>query len=128
MKALLDTYTFLWWNINSPELSDTARDFIADGSNEIYLSAASAWEIAIKYAKGRLELPETPEQYVAHRLTKHGFSPLPIQLSHALHVYQLPPHHQDPFDRLLIAQSQLEALPLLSIDSQIKRYNVSLVW
>lgn len=128
MKALLDTHTFLWWNINSPELSDTARDFIADGSNEIYLSAASAWEIAIKYAKGRLELPETPEQYVAHRLTKHGFSPLPIQLSHALHVYQLPPHHQDPFDRLLIAQSQLEALPLLSIDSQIKRYNVSLVW
>jgi len=128
MKALLDTHTFLWWNINSPQLSDTARDFIADGSNEIYFSAASAWEIAIKYAKGRLDLPETPELYVAHRLVKHGFSPLPIQLSHALHVYQLPPHHQDPFDRLLIAQSQLEVLPLLSADSQIKCYNVALVW
>ncbi len=128
MKALLDTHVFLWWNLNDPQISVTAREFISDGRNEVFLSAASAWEIAIKYAKGRLELPETPERYVANRLRRHHFSPLPIQLSHALHVYTLPDIHQDPFDRLLIAQSQLEKLPLLTADADIARYGISIVW
>lgn len=128
MKALLDTHAFLWWNLNDPQISVTAREFISDGRNEIFLSAASAWEIAIKYAKGRLELPETPEQYVANRLRRHHFSPLPIQMSHALHVHTLPDIHQDPFDRLLIAQSQLEKLPLLTADADISRYGISIVW
>ena len=128
MKALLDTHTFLWWNLDAPQLSETARDFISDGRNEIFLSAASAWELAIKYSKGRLELPETPEHYVAHRLTRHRFSTLPIQLSHALQVYSLPEIHKDPFDRLLVAQSQLESLPLLTADAEIARYDVNIIW
>ena len=128
MKALLDTHTFLWWNLDDPHLSEIAREFISDGRNEIFLSAASVWEIAIKYSKGRLELPDKPEQYVAQRLTRHRFSSLPIQLSHAAQVYRLPGFHTDPFDRLLVVQSQLEELPLLTADLQIARYDVNIIW
>ena len=128
MRALLDTHTFLWWNLDAPQLSSAAREFIATGGNEIFLSAASAWEIAIKTAKGRLTLPEPPDQYVAERMRLHHFSALPIELSHALEVYRLPDIHQDPFDRLLIAQSQLEKMPLLTADSEINRYQVEVIW
>jgi PIN domain nuclease of toxin-antitoxin system len=128
MRALLDTHTFLWWNLDAPQLSSAAREFIATGGNEIFLSAASAWEIAIKAAKGRLTLPEPPDQYVAERMRLHHFSALPIELSHALEVYRLPDIHQDPFDRLLIAQSQLEKMPLLTADSEINRYQVEVIW
>jgi PIN domain nuclease of toxin-antitoxin system len=128
MKALLDTHTFLWWNANDPQLTTVVRDIITDGNNEIFLSAASAWEIAIKAASGRLVLPEPPENYVADRLTFHRFQGLPIQLSHALRVYSLPEIHRDPFDRLLIAQSQLEKMPLLTSDENISKYNVRVIW
>jgi len=128
MRALLDTHTFLWWNLDDPQLSETARKFITKGDNEIFLSAASAWEIAIKALKRRLILPERPDQYVADRLLLHRFSVLPIQLSHALEVYNLPAIHQDPFDRLLIAQSQLEDLPILTVDPEIGRYMVDVIW
>ena len=128
MRALLDTHTFLWWNLDAAQLSAEAREFITKGNNEIFLSAASAWEIAIKAAKGRLTLPEPPDQYVADRMRLHRFSALPIELSHALEVYRLPNIHQDPFDRLLIAQSQLEDLPLLTADSEIGRYQVEVIW
>ncbi|KAA3656804.1 MAG: type II toxin-antitoxin system VapC family toxin [Chloroflexi bacterium] len=128
MKALLDTHTFLWWNLNAPQLSQTAREMIADGDNEIFLSAASAWEIAIKYAKGRLDLPEPPDRYVPNRLKLHHFSSLTIQLTHALQVYALPSIHNDPFDRLLIVQSQLEKMPLLTADLEIARYGVEIIW
>jgi len=128
MRALLDTHTFLWWNLDAPQLSAEVRAFIANGDNEIFLSAASAWEIAIKAAKGRLTLPEPPDQYVAERMRLHHFSALPIELSHALEVYRLPDIHQDPFDRLLIAQSQLEKMPLLTADSEINRYQVEVIW
>lgn len=128
MRALLDTHTFLWWNLNAPELSDAVHDFIADGRNQIYFSAASAWEIAIKSAKGRLELPDTPAHYVTQRLAQHNFTPLPIQLSHTLAVYDLPDIHQDPFDRLLIVQSQLEGLLLLSADQAVAKYEVNVFW
>ena len=128
MKALLDTHTFLWWNLNDPQLSHRVRDFIGDGRNEIYFSAASAWEIAIKAAKGRLTLPEDPDQYVANRMIQHHFSALPVEISHALHVYKLRQIHSDPFDRLLIAQSQMEDLPLLTADSVISSYPVKVIW
>lgn len=128
MKALLDTHTFLWWNLDDPRLSNAAREFIAAGSNEIFLSAASAWEIAIMAARGRLVLPEPPDQYVSNRMRLHRFSPLPIGLSHALEVYQLPELHQDPFDRLLIVQSQLEDLPLITGDAEISRYRIEIIW
>ncbi len=128
MKALLDTHTFLWWNMDDSRLSQTARDLIADGGNELFLSVASAWEIAIKAARGSLILPEPPEQYVPSRLQRHQIAPLRIQLSHALRVYNLPPIHRDPFDRLLIAQSQQEDLPILTADSEIVRYDVRVIW
>ncbi|HFQ94763.1 MAG TPA: type II toxin-antitoxin system VapC family toxin [Anaerolineae bacterium] len=128
MKALLDTHTFLWWNLDSPQLSDTVREFISDGRNEIFLSAASAWEIAIKYARGRLELPEPPDKYVVGRLNKHHFLTLPIQISHTLQVYNLPAIHNDPFDRLLVVQSRMEGLPLLTSDRELARYRVETIW
>lgn len=128
MRALLDTHTFLWWNTDDPQLSKTARDIIADGANEIFLSAASAWEIAIKSARGRLSLPDPPEKYVAERLALHRFQGLPIQLSHALGVYSLPDRHRDPFDRLLIVQSQLERMPILTKEKIFHRYQVEVIW
>ena len=128
MRALLDTHAFLWWNADDPRLSQTVRDVIADGHNELYLSVASAWEIAIKAARGSLILPEPPEVYVPSRLQLHRILPLPIQLRHALHVFDLPTIHRDPFDRLLIAQSRLEELPIMTTDPDIARYDVSVIW
>lgn len=128
MKYLLDTHTFLWWNLEDPQLSARVREIITNGGNEIFLSAASAWEIAIKAAKGRLTLPDDPAQYIAERMSLYRFQSLPVQISHACLVYRLPSHHSDPFDRLLIAQSQVEGLPLLSGDSEIARYDVEIIW
>jgi PIN domain nuclease of toxin-antitoxin system len=128
LKALLDTHTFLWWNLDDPRLSNRAKNFIADGKNEIYLSAAVAWEIAIKTARGRLILPESPDRYLASRMDLHRLLPLPVQISHALHVFHLPAYHQDPFDRLLIAQSILEELPLVTGDEVFSRYGIALIW
>lgn len=128
MRYLLDTHTFLWWNMDDPQLSTIAKEIIADGQNEIFLSAATAWEIAIKTARVRLTLPEDPTRYVSNRLSLHGFPALPIQIQHAAHVYKLPMHHADPFDRLLIAQSQLESMPLISVDAEICKYEVEISW
>jgi PIN domain nuclease of toxin-antitoxin system len=128
MKAILDTHTFLWWNTDDPQLSEVARRFISDGENELFLSAVSTWEIAIKCARGRLVLPENPGEYVANRMAIYRIQPLPIQISHTLRIYDLPDIHQDPFDRLLIAQSQMEDLPILTADTTIARYDVSIIW
>ena len=128
MKAILDTHIFLWWNMDDPQLSSSIREIISDGRNELFLSAASAWEIAIKAGRGRLSLPAQPQAYVADRLVLHGFRPLPITLSHALQVYALPEHHRDPFDRLLIAQGQLENMPILTADPVIAKYDVDAVF
>jgi PIN domain nuclease of toxin-antitoxin system len=128
VKAILDTHTFLWWNMDDPQLSPVARDFIADRYNEVYFSAASAWEIALKAARGRLALPDKPGKYVADRLALHRIQALPIQLSHALRVYELPEIHRDPFDRLLVVQSQMEGMPILTGDETIRRYPVEIIW
>jgi|SRR5271157_13385 len=128
MKYLLDTHTFLWWCLGADQVSPRARKIIADGRNEIYLSAASAWEIAIKAGRGRLTLPEDPVHYVVSRMNRHRFLALPVQTTHALRVYDLPTHHADPFDRLLIVQSQMESMPLLTKDAEIRRYDVETVW
>jgi PIN domain nuclease of toxin-antitoxin system len=128
MRAILDTHTFLWWNTDDPQLSGVARRFISDGENELFLSAASTWEIAIKCARGRLLLPENPGEYVANRMAYYRIQPLPIQISHTLRIYELPDIHQDPFDRLLIAQSQMEDIPILTADKTISRYDVMIIW
>jgi PIN domain nuclease of toxin-antitoxin system len=128
LRALLDTSVFLWSDLEQQRLSPTAREFIADGTNDLVLSAATAWEIAIKHAKGQLELPEIPESYVVLRIGLDGLDPLPIEISHAIRAGTLPPIHRDPFDRLLVAQSQLENLPILTSDPNIARYGVSVIW
>ena len=128
MKYLLDTHTFLWWCLGAEQLSPRARDMIADGRNEIFFSAASVWEIAIKAGKGRLTLPEEPGRFISSRMSLHRFLALPVQISHALRVYDLPPHHADPFDRLLVAQCQMESLPLITKDEEIQRYELETIW
>jgi PIN domain nuclease of toxin-antitoxin system len=128
MRALLDTHAFLWWNMEDPQLSLRAKEIIAHGENEIFLSAASVWEISIKAAKGKLVLPEPPAQYIASRMGLYRFQPLLVQINHAARVYDLPPHHDDPFDRMLIAQSQVEGMPLLSTDAEIRKYQVEVIW
>ena len=109
-------------------LSQQARALLQDPGNQIFLSAASSWEIAIKYALGKLPLPLPPVEYVLSRMETSGTSPMPIQHSHALHAGSLPLHHADPFDRLLIAQAQLEELEILTVDRQFAAYQVNLLW
>jgi PIN domain nuclease of toxin-antitoxin system len=128
MKLLLDTHCWLWW-IGAPEnLNGRTRRQIADRKNEIYLSAASSWEIAIKYAIGKLPLPEPPGDFVPSRLVRDAISALPVQHHHALHVSTLPYHHKDPFDRLIIAQAMIEQIPILTVDRQFEPYDVELLW
>lgn len=128
MKILLDTHAFLWWITDDVKLSEFARKMMADGKNTLLLSAASAWEIAIKARLGRLKIPDPPDRFISEQMFQNTIQALPIQMSHALHVYHLPPHHQDPFDRLLIAQAELEGLTLLSSDQQMKKYDVETIW
>lgn len=129
MKALLDTHTFLWWITDHPQLSSRVRKIVSDGKNTLFLSAASGWEIAIKSSLGKIQLPgDDLESFLLEQLTINGISPLPVRMDHALHVHKLPPYHRDPFDRLLVAQAQLEDMPILTSDSQIADYPVRVVW
>jgi PIN domain nuclease of toxin-antitoxin system len=128
MRVLLDTHVFLWWINDDDRLSSAARDVLSDGENQLFFSAVSGWEIAIKTQLGKLEMPSNLEQFIAEQLDHNAIDSLPIQLSHALHVYNLPQFHRDPFDRLLVAQGQLENLPLLTSDPQLGKYKVQVVW
>ncbi len=128
MKVLLDTHTFLWWVTEDSKLSSKASEIIRDGNNELYLSAASGWEIAIKAQLNRIQLPGSPENFISEQLRINGIQSLPILMSHALHVYNLPDHHRDPFDRILVAQSQLEGLPILTADPSISLYKIEVIW
>jgi len=128
MKVLLDTHAFLWWITDSPKLSARAREVIQDSNNELFFSAASGWEIAIKAQLGRLQLPDNLEQFILEQLSLNAILVLPIQLRHALRVYTLPQYHRDPFDRILVAQSQIENLPILTTDTQITPYTVETIW
>jgi PIN domain nuclease of toxin-antitoxin system len=128
MRALLDTHAFLWWITDDPRLSPQVRKIIGEGTNELFLSAASGWEIAIKAQLGRLELSGDLVGFISRQLHLNALQSLPIQMSHAVHVHTLPGLHRDPFDRLLVAQSQLENLPILTADPQIARYSVTTIW
>ena len=128
MNLLLDTHTFLWWIADAPQLSERVRDIIADGHNKLYWSAASSWEIAIKYALGRLTLSEAPEEFILAELARNRIESLPINDFHALRAGQLPHHHRDPFDRMLIAQAQIESLSLLSNDPKCRLYELAMIW
>ena len=128
MKLLLDTQAFLWWVMDEAALSSRARQLIQDGASVLYLSAASAWEISIKASLGKLKLSDEPAKVITEQMAANGIHPLPIQVSHALRTYGLPPHHRDPFDRMLVAQSQLEDLPIVTPDQQIGQYGVQTLW
>ncbi len=128
MKILIDTHCWLWWIAAPEKLRGDVRMMIEDWRNAIFLSAASSWEIAIKYSIGKLQLPEPPELFVPKRLSRDAISSLAIEHIHALHVSRLPYHHRDPFDRLIISQAQIEGIPILTIDPQFKPYDVELIW
>jgi|SRR5688572_18369460 PIN domain nuclease of toxin-antitoxin system len=128
MRFLLDTQVWLWMQASPERISEDALAMLQDPANELLLSAASAWEIAIKYALGRLALPVPPHEYVPDRMRGSGVAALPVDHGHALQVAVLPPHHRDPFDRLLVAQAQLEALVLLTADRSLRPYDVELSW
>lgn len=128
MRALLDTHAFLWWLTDNPELSKGARSVIGDSTNELYLSAASGWEIAIKAKLGRLEIAGDPEKLIPEQMALNAIDGLPVQMSHALHVFQLPDLHRDPFDRILIAQSRVEEIPIITRDPVISQYEVETIW
>jgi len=118
VKLLLDTHVFLWWLADDKRLTAGEREAIRDPENDVYLSAASVWEIVIKQALGRLRTPE-PASAAALRL---GLQPLPITFEHAEATAALAPLHNDPFDRLLIAQAKVESLTLASHDPAIRAY------
>ncbi|MEW6572225.1 MAG: type II toxin-antitoxin system VapC family toxin [Bacillota bacterium] len=128
MRALLDTHTFLWWITDDPQLSARVREFISDGENELFFSAASGWEIAIKARLGKLSLQEDLESFLFEQLSINGINSFPVQMSHALHVYNLPDYHRDPFDRLIIAQARVENMPVITADPQFARYPVEIIW
>ena len=124
---LLDTHAFLWWLDDNPRLGARARAAIADPDNTVLVSAATAWEIAIKTGLGRLELGEPPEDVLPREIERGGFRPLAISVEHALVVRTLPLHHRDPFDRLLIAQAVAEGLRLVTADGAFANYDVGVV-
>jgi PIN domain nuclease of toxin-antitoxin system len=122
-RLLLDTHAFLWWRDDHPNLKDAARDLISS-ADMVFVSAASAWEVAIKVALGRLKIPASFEAGVV----ESGFEKLPIHFSHAQAVGRLPPYHRDPFDRMLVAQAMIEDLTLVTHDRRFKKYAVEVAW
>ena len=128
MKLLLDTHAFLWWVMNDPRLSSTARAAIADSASMVYVSAATGWEIAIKAGMGRLKLPYHAKEFVPQQIEINRFEVLPIALTHGLAVHDLPLLHRDPFDRLLVIQAQIEGLRLVTDDGLVQQYQVDILW
>jgi PIN domain nuclease of toxin-antitoxin system len=127
--VLIDTHVFLWWVSDRGALvSETARELLSDGATDVAFSMASAWEIAIKVGGGRIELPETIERYLPDRIRHHGFDLMPIDLPHVFRAGALPRLHGDPFDRMLVAQAQVEGLPILTADPLLGRYDVETIW
>lgn len=128
MRVLLDTHAFLWWVRDDGRLSGRARDALSDVGNELLFSVVSGWEIAIKAQLGKLRASEDVGAYLSGQLSINSMQVLPIYLSHAVRVADLPNHHRDPFDRLLVAQALVEDLPLVSVDPEISRYPVEVIW
>ncbi len=128
MKYLLDTGVWLWTIGPSDKIGKAGLQILSNGGEEIYFSAASAWEVAIKMRVGKLHLPEAPGRYVPKRLRDQGIRPLPVTQSHSLGVYDLPSHHNDPFDRLIIAQAIAEEMAVLTADRMFEKYPVDLLW
>lgn len=127
MNVLLDTSALLWWLTDAGRLSDRMRWAIENPGHRVHVSAASAWEIAIRVERGRLQLPLLPERYLPGVLARFQLDALDVRLPHALRAGALPAYHRDPFDRLLIAQAQIEDMPLITVDPAISRYDVETI-
>jgi PIN domain nuclease of toxin-antitoxin system len=128
MRALIDTSVFLWTISGSDRLSDNAHQFIANLENDILLSVVSLWEIAIKTSLGKLELLLPFNQLIPEQLEQNAITVLPVELGHLSGVTELPFHHRDPFDRLIIAQGLTEQIPVITKDKAFSRYSVQLIW
>ena len=124
-RYLIDTHVWLWMQSDPDRLCDETRAIVQDVRTGILFSAASAWEIAIKYRLGKLPLPEPPASYVPDRMRRSGTSPLPVDHAHTLRTADLPDHHRDPFDRILVAQAQLLDLTIITADDQFSAYDVA---
>lgn len=128
MRILLDTCTFLWLAADEPRLSPEAKRACIDPANEVYVSAVSAWEIAIKYQLGRLPLPEPPHTYVPSRRAGMRLEPLGLDERAAAHTHLLPAHHRDPFDRALVAQAIVGGMAIATPDASIALYPAPVLW
>lgn len=128
MRALLDTHAFIWWANNDPLLTSTARSAIGNSANEIFLSSVCTWEMAIKIAIGKLTLAGPLNLFVQSQTLQYQFKPLLITYDHTYQVRALPLHHNDPFDRLLIAQAMVENLILLTADAKFGPYGIPTLW
>ncbi|MGH7290806.1 MAG: type II toxin-antitoxin system VapC family toxin [Myxococcota bacterium] len=128
MIILLDTCTFLWVISGADELSERARSLVADAANQVLLSAASAWEIGVKHALGKLPLPDDPMRFVIGERERHRIAALPIDEAAALNVGRLPALHRDPFDRMLVSQAVLGGYTILTPDRLITQYPAASTW
>jgi PIN domain nuclease of toxin-antitoxin system len=127
MRLLLDTHAFLWYITNDSRLPGPAFDAIRDKSNEVFLSVVSVWEALVKYQLGKLPLPEPADEYLDSRRNAHGIAALPLDAQAASHLLTLPPHHRDPFDRMLICQAVHHDLTIVTSDEMFGRYPLSLL-
>jgi PIN domain nuclease of toxin-antitoxin system len=128
MKVILDTCTFLWIITDAKDLSAEARRVFSDPRSEVFLSAVSTWEMAVKIALGRLSLPSPPERFVPEQRRRHHVEPLPLDERAALHLLRLPALHRDPFDRMLVCQAMTRGMAIMTPDERIMQYAVPTVW
>ncbi len=128
MRLLIDTHVFLWWIGDDQRLSKKAKRMISEGDNQLYLSAASGWEIAIKAKLGKLQIDGDVTTFIIEHMHLNSIEQLPVSISYALHVSTLENLHRDPFDRLLVAQARLERMPILTADQYIAAYPVETIW
>jgi len=128
MRLLLDTHAFLWFILDEPQLSPTARSLIGDPDNEINVSPATYWEIAIKIRLDKYKLPEPFQVFMEQQIAVNRFDILHIEARHVAPITTLPFHHKDPFDRLLVAQAMVEQIPLVSNDSVLDAYPIRRLW
>lgn len=128
MKYLLDTVVWLWSLDAVERINQAGKEILNSGAEEIYFSAATAWEVAIKAGLGKLKLPAPPHTCVLAFTEKQNLRPLPITALHAVKVYDLAPHHRDPFDRLIIAQAIVEEMIVLTADRNFEKYPIDIIW
>ena len=128
MRILLDTCAFLWLVTDDPQASELAKEIFLKEDNELLLSAVTGFEIAVKYSLGKLRLAEPPKEFITNRINANALTELPVSMTHALILQNLPLHHKDPFDRQLVAQAMVNQIPLLSADQQLSAYDINRLW